>query len=65
MIDAGVVREALEGLVSGDWDREDCALENAWAQSAEDAGFSPNPWSFVVRLPGGQKFLVSVQPVHE
>lgn len=64
MIDVNVVREALEGLVSGDWDREDCALEDAWAQSAEDAGFSHNPWSFVIHVPGGQKFLVNVQPIN-
>ena len=65
MIDEKVVLDALAGLASGDWDREDCALNGAWVQHAQDAGYSSSVDGFVVHIPGGGRFLVSVQLVRE
>lgn len=65
MIDEKVVLDALAGLASGDWDREDCALDGAWVQDAQDAGYSPSVDGFVIHIPGGGRFLVSVQLVRE
>ena len=63
MIDEMVVLDALAGLASGDWDHEDCALNGAWVQDAQDAGYSSLVDGFVIHIPGGGRFLVSVQRV--
>lgn len=60
MFEAGEVREALAGLVAGDWDREDCALDGAWAQDAQDAGYNDAD-GFVLHLSDGSRYLVSLQ----
>ena len=63
MIDEMVVLDALAGLASGVWDREDCALNDVWVQDAQDAGYSSLVNGFVIHIPGGGRFLVSVQQV--
>ena len=59
-IDTGIVEDALLGILSGDWDTENSALESARIRSCAAAGISANDRGLVIALPDGSEFQVAI-----
>ena len=55
-----VVEEALWGLLTGEWDTENCALVGCLVQTYENAGIMTYNKGLVVSLPNGSEFQLTI-----
>ena len=55
-----VVEEALGGLLTGEWDTENCALEGCRVQNYENAGVMTYNKGLVISLPDGSEFQLTI-----
>ena len=55
-----VVEEAIWGLLTGEWDTENCALEGCRVQNYENAGVMTYNKGLVVSLPNGSEFQLTI-----
>jgi len=59
-ITAEIVQEALFGILTGEWDTENSALESAEARTFEDAGVMTNNKGLVITLPDGTEYQLTI-----
>ncbi len=59
-IDEWIVQDALMGMLYGDWNVEDTALEGCRVRTFEDAGVMTYNKGVVVTLPDGSEFQVTI-----
>lgn len=57
----GIVRDALFGMITGEWRKKDTALESVErVQTFEQAGVASHDKGLVVTLPDGTEFQLTV-----
>ena len=59
-IDESIVQDALMGMLYGDWNVEDTALEGCTVRSYEDAGVMTYNKGLVISLPDGSEFQLTI-----
>jgi len=55
-----IVEEALEGILSGDWDTENSALEGARILTFQQAGVMTYNKGLVITLPDGTEYQLTI-----
>ena len=55
-----IVEEALEGILNGDWDTENSALEGARIRTFQQAGVMTYNKGLVITLPNGTEYQLTI-----
>ena len=55
-----IVQEALQGILTGEWDTENSALECAEVRTYEDAGIMTYDKGLVITLPDGTEYQLTI-----